>query len=937
MSTRLHSLPSLALVNWTRLPVVCVVAVLASAAAAGSNTGSVSVNVVQSIADQIVIEYQLGSFDQATVEIDGEPYAHVVLPHEAQLLNAGAPALPHVARSVIIPNDGVMALDVTDAQFYDIENIDLAPSKGDLSRTIDPADVPYWFGDEYGQDAFYPGPLATLGEPYILRDYRGLVVDVNPFQYNPVRRTLRVYTAVTVKLNRVSSGGLNVLKTIDAHAQASRAFADVYRAHFVNAPTTLRYTPLDELGNMLIICYDAWLPNVQPLVTHKNQIGIATTAVGVSTIGNTSTAIKNYILNLYNTTNLAFVLLVGDVAQVATPSASGGASDPSYALLAGSDNYPDIMVGRFSAETAAQVDTQVLRSVEYETLAATQQTWFLRATGIGSEYGGSGQGDNNEADYVHIGIIRNLLLANGYSLVDGLYGPNLPTAGQVTTAVNAGRGLINYCGHGSVTSWSTTGFSNTNVNALTNDNMLPIIFSVACVNGQLNYSSGPCFAEAWMRATHNGEPIGAAATYMSSINQDWDPPMAAQDEFNELLVAGTYHSVGTLFYAGSCGMMDKYPGSSAINMYNTWHIFGDPSLRVVGVPGPTPPTATSVSVDVGVGTLATVTLQATDDGDPNPPAALTYIVTALPAHGRLRDPGAGFINSVPYMLVSGSAVDYYPTAYYQGADSFQFKANDGGTAPSGGDSAVATISISIGGVSRFHNFTLDADPGWSTENAWSFGIPLHGGSHALDPASGHTGQNVYGYNLAGDYANSITTTAYLTTTVLDCRNHAGTELRFWRWLGVETALYDHANIAVSNDGTTWTTIWNNPGGTSGNISDTTWSQQVFDISALADDQPTVYIRWGMGPTDSSVSYPGWNIDDIEIWGNATLTPIPGDVDCDGTVNYGDINPFVIAISGQATYEDTYPSCRYLNADVDGDGLVTYADINPFVILLSTKQ
>ena len=62
--------------------------------------------------------------------------------------------------------------------------------------------------------------------------------------------------------------------------------------------------------------------------------------------------------------------------------------------------------------------------------------------------------------------------------------------------------------------------------------------------------------------------------------------------------------------------------------------------------------------------------------------------------------------------------------------------------------------------------------------------------------------------------------------------------------------------------------------------------------------------------------------------------LPGDLNCDGTVNFGDINPFVLALTGQAPYEAAFPNCRWLNGDVNGDGHVNFADINPFVALLS---
>jgi len=54
----------------------------------------------------------------------------------------------------------------------------------------------------------------------------------------------------------------------------------------------------------------------------------------------------------------------------------------------------------------------------------------------------------------------------------------------------------------------------------------------------------------------------------------------------------------------------------------------------------------------------------------------------------------------------------------------------------------------------------------------------------------------------------------------------------------------------------------------------------YDISAVAAGQAAVFIRWRMGPTDDFVTYPGWNIDDIEIWGvpreGGFLDVLPGD-------------------------------------------------------------
>jgi gingipain R len=1019
-------------------PLVVALAVAMTATMAfGKDASVVQVNVTKDTGDEIVVQYNLAPFTSEVVMIDGRAHSLISLGKEGEMLVAGAPGLPHVCRSVIIPGDAEMGVRIVDSHYRDVVGIDVAPSKGNLYRTVDPADVPYTFGTWYEQDAFYPGEVATLGEPYVLRDMRGVVVELKPLQYNPKTRTLRFYDQVTVEVFKTGAGQTNVLAP-RAPGEVSLAFHNLYQRHFLNYNPAPRYAPLDETGSMLIICYDSWLANMQPLVDHKNSIGIPTTAVGVSTIGNNSTAIKNYIQAAYNAGGLAFVLLVGDAAQVATPTASGGSSDPTYSKLAGSDNYPDIMVGRFSAETSAQVDTQVQRTVEYEQLQMTLQSWFWKGVGIASAQG-AGQGDEGQADYVHMDQIRGWLIAHSYTTVDQIYDTNGGTAAMVSSALNAGRGIINYCGHGSTDAWTTTGFSSTHVAALTNDNKLPFIVSVACVNGQFNGYT--CFAETWLRSTRNGEPIGAVGAYMSSINQSWAPPMEGQDEFNLLYCAPTpsYRCYGTLCYAGSCSMLDDYgagTGGGGTEMFDTWHVFGDPSLRVIGtteathglkvtpnenysatgpIGGPFTPASKSytlenkngvpmnysvaggqtwVSVVNGTGTIpanSTVSVSVTINGnagslnkgsfsdvvnfvnltdhdgdtahnvsltvggpaydpvaqnkavsasmfepsdiilvatDPNGDP-LTYRIESLPPpeKGKLIDPNGGEITSVPYTLANGGwIVRYLPPFAQTVATSFTFTAKDATSR-----SNVATVTVTVGeGVSgKVYDFPMNTNPNWTKAGTWNFGQPTGGGSHGKDPAGGYTGSNVYGYNLNGDYSNSMTTVRYLTTTSLDCSALTNVELRFRRWLGVEGYPgNDHANIQVSNNGSTWTTIWEN--GTS-TVNDTSWQLVTYSLSAWADHQATVYVRWGMGTTDSSTTFPGWNLDDVEFWGvvNASCSGvIKGDVSGNGVVNGADMQGFVQVLLDP--YGQGVEVPEFCAADMNSDGFMTAADIDPFV-------
>jgi len=547
-----------------------------------SSSNDVSIT-VQQVGDVTRLQYTIDAFTMTAVAINDKQYVDLALDGEAISLIAGAPALPSIARSIIIPNEGTMTIRVLGTSYEEFENILIAPSKGNLLRTVNPADIPYEFGDVYTQNTWYPSTIAELQDPYYLRDFRGQVVTIYPFQYNPEQATLRFYNDITVEITpsqqiTTHNNEQFQLTTVD------NDFLSLYQHHFINY-NSAKYNPVSEQGNMLVITYDSFYATMVPFVEWKNLKGIPTEMVNVSTIGN-SAAIKTYIADYYNTQGLTFVLLVGDNAQVPTYYLNGVASDPSYGYIIGSDHYPELFVGRFSAENVAQAETQAIRTVAYESDPQLDAVWYEKGVGIASS---QGPGDDNEMDYQHIRNIRTLLLNFTYAGVDELYdgsqgggdASGSPTPSMVATSLNEGRSIINYCGHGSMTSWGSSGFSNSDVNSLINDNMLPFITSVACNNGE--FDTGTCFGEAWLRASHNGQPTGAIGAYMSTISQGWNPPMEAQDEFNNILI-GLYPdnqktTFGALCFTGAMSMMDEY-GSEGAGEADAWTVFGDPSVQV---------------------------------------------------------------------------------------------------------------------------------------------------------------------------------------------------------------------------------------------------------------------------------------------------------------------------------------------------------------------
>lgn len=559
------------------------------------------------------IKFSLGAYNLKEVTtLQGVSYV-VEAPHAARILKTGAPDLPLYAKSVIIPDADNMEVTVTNSKFIDIPNVQVAPSKGNLLRTVNPDDVEYTYGIEYQQNEFYPTQLAYLREPYILRDFRAQTLIIQPVQYNPITKILRIYYQMEIEIKSTATPGLNIFQRTKELTKIDKEFHEIYKRHFINYENNLKYTPVSDLpGNMLIICYDDFMPYMQPFVEWKIMKGIPTTMVGVSTIGNNVTALKNYITDFYNTNGLTYLLLVGDFAQVTSPTAnfSGviGAKDNEYAYILGNDHYQEFLVGRFSAESIADVQTQVERSIYYEKNLSSGN-WLGSTLGIASD---QGPGDDNEYDYEHIRNIQtdlmNFTYDTKYELFDGSQGgldaPGNPSSTNVSTLVNPGIGSIFYCGHGGETQWVTTGFSTTNVTALTNVNVLPFIYSVSCVIG--HYNTGTCFCESWMRAKQTSGPTGAIGIFGSTINQSWSPPMAAQDEMADILVESYANNIKRTFAGiainGCFKMNDEY---ADYNVTDTWTVFGDPSLMVrtkapmsMTVTHPTNITSGTSSVDV---------------------------------------------------------------------------------------------------------------------------------------------------------------------------------------------------------------------------------------------------------------------------------------------------------------------------------------------------
>lgn len=201
-------------------------------------------------------------------------------------------------------------------------------------------------------------------------------------------------------------------------------------------------------------------------------------------------------------------------------------------------------------------------------------------------------------------------------------------------------------------------------------------------------------------------------------------------------------------------------------------------------------------------------------------------------------------------------------SFYVSADMNATPSNINFTDP---DPGTPYTAVPSNGTVTVYQDDFEANNGWSfSGGSWGRGVPSGGGGEYgyPDPTSGTLGSNVLGYNLSGDYANNIPE-YHATSPAIDCSGMDKVHLIFQRWLGVEQPAYDHAYIRVSTDGSTWNTVWEN----TAEIADNAWVEADVDISAYADNQSTVYIRFTQGTSDGGWRYCGWNIDDLRVVGN----------------------------------------------------------------------
>ncbi|MFH0943817.1 MAG: M28 family peptidase [Planctomycetota bacterium] len=185
--------------------------------------------------------------------------------------------------------------------------------------------------------------------------------------------------------------------------------------------------------------------------------------------------------------------------------------------------------------------------------------------------------------------------------------------------------------------------------------------------------------------------------------------------------------------------------------------------------------------------------------------------------------------------------------------------------PEGFSAGDAVHRFSVGDLTSIFadDFEAVGENGWTTvqvatQNDWQKGTPQ--GKGGYDPSFAASGVSARGNDLGiGNYNGLYQPNVdnYLQSPSINCSGQTSVRMRFNRWLSVEDGTYDHALVKVNG-----TTVWQNTA--AGDTIDSAWTPQELDVSALADNNPAVSVRFQL-QSDGGVELGGWTLDDFELF------------------------------------------------------------------------
>ncbi len=420
----------------------------------------------------------------------------------------------------------------------------------------------------YAVDADLPAERVVAQELGIVRGQRLWLLEIRPVAYNPVQRTVTLWSDIAVDIDFV--GGTMPLDALNPKSGLASVILN---------PEVLPVVAQRGSGNYLVVVAETFAADIVSFANAKAAQGYTVETYEVAP-GTSNTEIKNYISSLWGgPSSPDYILLVGDTNTVPHWVGQGTGSpdtDLQYGCMDGGDDwYPDIAVGRFPARTTEHLQTMIEKTLLYESGPLLDPDYVKRAAFMASV-------DNYQiSEGTHNYVIDTWLEPDEYAC-DRLYQVTYgATTQDVRDSFNDGRFYGIYSGHGGTYSWADgPPFSQDDVRNLFNDGLYAYVCSFACITG--TYTVDECFIETWVREPNKG----AVTAWGSSVNSYWDE----DDILERVLFDAIYDEdldkpkdVGPMYDEAKMRLLDHYGPTGTIRRYfEMYNLMGDPAL---GHPG----------------------------------------------------------------------------------------------------------------------------------------------------------------------------------------------------------------------------------------------------------------------------------------------------------------------------------------------------------------
>ena len=387
----------------------------------------------------------------------------------------------------------------------------------------------------------------------------------------------------------------HVMEYYGADAPISRDYAN--RFYMLGDPSMKLPDPPPQ--NYLIVAPTGYVGSapLNKLATAKQAQGFKVGVYAVP-VGTTNTTIRNYIKSLWGTSNAPdFILIAGDSSgssSTATtiPHWTGGgskqaATDLPYACMGtGDDWYPEIAIGRLAVTSVAMLQTVVDKSLFVEAGTFSNPNYVKRVAFLANP------DTYNTAEPTDEWVISTYLTPRHYEPVR-IYAAQGGDTADVTAAVNTGCIMVTYMGHSGTNGWWDPAFDQTNVNALMNTGLYPLVFGWSCSTNHFEMDT-ECFGETWQRAAGKG-----AAAYISASNyiywgsaEAWEPSGVLEKAFFTSFFQRNIWRVGPAWQSALYQFLDEYgqpstPGGPPTqnadivrNFFEEFVLLGDPALLI---------------------------------------------------------------------------------------------------------------------------------------------------------------------------------------------------------------------------------------------------------------------------------------------------------------------------------------------------------------------